>query len=113
MLSAGALLYAAFCYVYFHWNNMGETARRIRMLRELAAAPEGLTFQDMVRRYSAREILARRLERLAAAGQIGESNGRLLLTGSAVLMAARLVGLAKRIVFGGRSELDDHDHITL
>jgi hypothetical protein len=111
--TADALLYAAFCYVYFHWNNMGETARRIRMLRELAAAPEGLTVQEMVRRYSAREILERRLERLSAAGQISETDGRLVLTSRAVLLSAQLVGLVKLIVFGGRSELDGHDHITL
>lgn len=112
VLSAGALLYAAFCYVYFHWNNMGETARRIRMLRELAAAPEGLSVEDMVRRYSAREILERRLERLSAAGQIRESEGRLVLTSSAVLLSARLMGLAKQIVFGARREADGHDRIT-
>lgn len=111
--TADALLYAAFCYVYFHWNNMGETARRIRMLRELAAAPDGLGFQEMVRRYPAREILERRLERLSAAGQIAETDGRLVLTGKTVLLAARLVGLAKRVIFGGRSELDEHDRITL
>ena len=110
---ADALLYAAFCYVYFHWNNMGETARRIRMLRELAAAPEGLSFEEMVARYSAQEILERRLERLTAAGQITESDGRLVLTSHSVLLSARLVGLAKQIIFGGRSELDEHDHITL
>lgn len=110
---ADALLYAVFCYVYFHWNNMGETARRIRMLRELAAAPDGLTFDEMVARYSAREILERRLERLTAAGQITETDGRLVLTSRTVLMSARLVGRAKQIVFGGRSELDGHDHITL
>jgi hypothetical protein len=66
-----------------------------------------------VRRYSAREILERRLERLSAAGQIGETDGRLVLTSRAVLLSAQLVGLVKLIVFGGRSELDGHDHITL
>ena len=111
--TADALLYASFCYVYFHWNNMGETARRIRMLRELAGAPGGLSFDELVRRYSAREILERRLERLAAAGQIRETDGRLVLTSRTVLLSARLVGLAKQIIFGGRSELDGHDHITL
>ena len=111
--TADALLYAVFCYVYFHWNNMGETARRIRMLRELASAPEGLTFEEMVHRYSAQEILERRLERLSAAGQISETDGRLVLTSRTVLLSARLVGLAKQLIFGGRSELDEHDHITL
>jgi len=113
IITADVLLYASFCYVYFHWNNMGETARRIRMLRELAAAPEGLTFDDMVSRYSAREILERRLERLSAAGQIRETDGRLVLTSTTVLLSARLVGLAKLLIFGGRSELDEHDHITI
>jgi hypothetical protein len=113
VVTADALLYAAFCFVYFHWNNMGETARRIRMLRELAAAPQGLSFDDLVQRYSAREILERRLERLAAAGQIEETEGRLILRSRAVLLSARLMGLAKLVVFGGRSELDEHDHITL
>ena len=111
--TADVLLYLAFCYVYFHWNNMGETARRIRMLRELAAAPGGLTFEEMVARYSAQEILERRLERLSAADQIDETDGRLVLTSRSVLLSARLVGLAKQIIFGGRSELDEHDHITL
>lgn len=111
--TAGCLLYLAFCYVYFHWNNMGETARRIRMLRELAAAPAGLSFDEMVARYSAREILERRLERLRGAAQITEINGRLVLTSRAVLLSACLVGLAKQAIFGGRSELDAHDHITL
>jgi hypothetical protein len=113
VVTADALLYAAFCYVYFHWNNMGETARRIRMLRELAAAPEGLTFEQMVQRYSAQEILERRLERLSAAGQISETDGRLVLTSRTILLSARLIALAKQIIFGGRSELDEHDHITL
>lgn len=112
VIAADVLVYALFCYVYFHWNNMGETARRIRMLRELAAAPEGLSVEDMVRRYSAREILERRLERLSAAGQIRESEGRLVLTSSAVLLSARLMGLAKQIVFGARREADGHDRIT-
>jgi hypothetical protein len=111
--TADGLLYAGFCYVYFHWNNMGETARRIRMLRELAAAPEGLTFEEMVQRYSAQEILERRLERLSAAGQISETDGRLVLTSRTILLSARLIALAKQIIFGGRSELDEHDHITL
>ena len=111
--TAGGLLYLTFCYVYFHWNNMGETARRIRMLRVLAAAPDGMTFDEMVARYSAREILERRLERLTTAGQIREVEGRLILNSRTVLASAQLVGLAKWIVFGDRCGLDEHDRVTL
>ena len=113
VVTANVLLYATFCYVYFHWNNMGETARRIRMLRELESAPEGLTFEEMVARYSAREILERRLKRLTEGGQISETEGRLVMTSRTILLSARLVGLAKWIVFGARNRLNNHDHITL
>ena len=62
--TANALIYLAFCYVYFHWNNMGETARRIRLLRELHDTPQGLTDAELHARYPAREILEHRLRRL-------------------------------------------------
>ncbi len=111
--AANLLIYGAFCYVYFHWNNMGETARRIRLLRELDAAPDGLSQAELLGRYPAREILERRLTRLIDGGQIVEREGRLALSGRLVLLTARLVALAKRIVLGRRSELDRFDHLTL
>ncbi|MEE8293143.1 MAG: hypothetical protein V3R22_01860 [Kiloniellales bacterium] len=111
--TANALIYLAFCYVYFHWNNMGETARRIRLLRELYDTPQGLTDAELHARYPAREILEHRLRRLIEARQIAERDSRLFLTGTAVLRSARLVGLAKWLIIGGRSELADHDHFTL
>jgi hypothetical protein len=113
VLAADLLIYGAFCYVYFHWNNMGETARRIRLLRELAEAPGGLSEAALFARYPAREILERRLTRLIDGGQLIERDGCLYLAGGLVLHSARLTGFAKWIVFGGRSELDDFDHITL
>jgi hypothetical protein len=110
---ADLLIYLAFCYIYFHWNNMGETARRIRLLRELAEAADGLSEAELLARYPGREILDRRLTRLIDGGQIVERDGRLQLSGGLVLVSARLVGLAKAIVIGGRSELDRFDHVTL
>jgi hypothetical protein len=112
-ITANTLIYLMFCYVYFHWNNMGETARRVRLLRELHDAPQGLTDAELQARYPAREILEHRLRRLIEARQIAEHDSRLFLTSTAVLRSARLVGLAKWLIVGDRSELDDHDHITL
>jgi hypothetical protein len=111
--TANVLIYLAFCYVYFHWNNMGETARRVRLLRELHDAPQGLTDAELQTRYPAQEIVEHRLRRLIEARQIAERDSRLFLTSTAVLRSARLVGLAKWLIVGGRSELGDHDHITL
>ncbi len=111
--AANLLIYGAFCYVYFHWNNKGETARRIRLVWELDAAPDGLTEAELLARYPAREILERRLVRLIDGGQIVEREGQLALSGRLILLSARLVALAKRIVLGRRSELDGFDHLTL
>ena len=111
--AANLLIYGAFCYVYFHWNNTGETARRIRLVWELDAAPDGLTEAELLARYPAREILERRLVRLIDGGQIVEREGQLALSGRLILLSARLVALAKRIVLGRRSELDGFDHLTL
>jgi hypothetical protein len=111
--TANVLIYLAFCYVYFHWNNMGETARRVRLLRELHDAPQGLTAAELQTRYPAQEIVEHRLRRLIEARQIAERDSRLFLTSTAVLRSARLVGLAKWLIVGGRSEPGDRDHITL
>jgi hypothetical protein len=96
--------YACAAYVLFHFNNMGETARRVRLARELAAAPDGLAESELVARYGAREMLDRRLARLVAAGQIRLAGDRLTIANPSVLWMARAVGLAKRNVLGARRE---------
>jgi hypothetical protein len=47
------VIYFALSYCYFHFVNLGETARRIRMLRELYASHEGLTVGEILDRYNA------------------------------------------------------------
>jgi len=98
------LTYACACYVFVHFNNMGETARRVRLVRELAAAPSGLTEPELVARYGAREMIDRRLERLVDSRQIRRDGGRLTIANPSVLWMARLIGLAKRVVLGERRE---------
>src|SRR5215472_13565550 len=63
-------MYVCFAYVYFHWNNMGETGRRVRLLIELANAPAGLTRRQLLARYSAKEIVDRRISRLLESSQV-------------------------------------------
>src|SRR5207248_2028791 len=69
---ANAAIYLSFSYVYFHWNNMGETARRIRLVIELQQAAQGLTRAQIAVRYGHREIIDRRLARLLESRQIVE-----------------------------------------
>src|SRR5258708_3302630 len=97
---ADAAILSCFDYVYFHFNNMGETARRIRLLRDLIAANRPLTFEELAARYDAHEIVERRLARLLAAGQVAYVNERYILADRSIYVMARLVNLAHWIIFG-------------
>lgn len=88
-------------YSLFHFDNMGETSRRIRILRELCAAGRGMTRKDLLAAYSPREVFERRLRRLRAAGQCEDlANGRLRLRGGSYTWMAWLVKLWARLVIG-------------
>lgn len=97
---ATAVIFLCFCYVFFHFNNMGETARRIRLLRELTAAGRPLTFQELVAVYKPTEITERRLQRLMGAGQVRPVGRRYVLGDQSVFVMARLVNAAHWLVFG-------------
>jgi hypothetical protein len=97
---ANLVIYAAGGYTYFHLLNMGETARRVRLLRELAGAPDGLTTAELAARYNSAEMLARRLDRLVSQGVVRQENGRLYLEKRGVLVMTGMVGLFKRVVLG-------------
>src|SRR3989338_716260 len=49
--------YSLLGYCYFHFVNLGETARRIRILFELYEAGDGLGMGEIINRYNANEII--------------------------------------------------------
>ena len=100
LLLANAMIYAAFGYGYFHFLNLGETARRIRILREIEGAPLGLSIEDILGRYNAAMIVERRLGRLLKTGQIELRNGRYRIARTGVLRMARVVQVLRWILCG-------------
>src|SRR3989338_6489355 len=72
---ADLLAYLALAYTYFHFVNMGETARRVRILIEMNRFPDGLDREEIHFLYNAREMIDRRIKRLSDTGQIFEQNG--------------------------------------
>jgi hypothetical protein len=101
------LSYGALGYCYFHFLNLGETARRIRLLRELYEHPGGLSEAELLARYDSRGILAARMERLLSSGQLLLRGGRYYTGSPAVLLIARMTTRLKLIVTGRKSEFDN------
>jgi hypothetical protein len=90
--------YAILSYGYFHFNNLGETARRIRILREFIIS-DGMNFEELRGKYSSKEMMKLRLDRLVRAGQIVISeDGQIKLNGNLVLGMARVIVLLKIIL---------------
>jgi hypothetical protein len=105
LLVLNALTYGALGYGYFHFINLGETARRVRLLRELIEAGGALTEEEVLRRYNGRDILEARLGRLLRAGQVVERGGRFRLGHPTVLRMARGLVWGKILILGRSGEL--------
>jgi DNA-binding transcriptional ArsR family regulator len=102
-LAANAVIYGALSYCHFHFINLGETARRIRILRELAESPDGLSREELSGRYNARQMLSVRLARLEGNGQLRLENGRYVSGAPAVLGMARALDFMKRLLLGRKA----------
>jgi hypothetical protein len=96
--------YILLSYGYFHFLNLTETARRIRILRELKeAAPDGLTRVQILERYSAEEILGKRLGRLVKNGQIVCRDERYSIGKPIILFAAKTILFFKKMLLSPRA----------
>ena len=100
VVAGNAVLYAALSYYYFHFVNLGETARRVRIMREVISSDGGLTLAEILARYDARQIVETRLARLLGNGQVEERDGRYHARKSTMLAIASLMSLLKRALPG-------------
>lgn len=82
------IVYSALAYSYFHVFNMSETARRIKILREIHLAGR-ISREELARGYNANEMIKARLERLERLGQIRLTGGRYVLAGRLFYMISR------------------------
>lgn len=103
---ANLLIYFALGYCYFNFINLGETARRIRILRELYESDGGLSMEEILQRYNALEIVQRRIGRLIRSGQVIEKNGRFIVSKPILLMIAKVIVAMKLLFLGKDREFD-------
>ncbi|MDT8448145.1 MAG: hypothetical protein RRB13_14730 [bacterium] len=92
------VVYQGFGYAYFHFYNMSETARRIRLLI--------LIYQGRLKRseeaasaYSPEEMVRNRLGRLTAMGQLTQNEvGRYVAKGGILLFAAKMIAAYRQLL---------------
>jgi len=99
------ITYGALGYCYFHFLNLGETARRIRIVREISeAGSSGLSKEEILSKYNSKIIIAARLSRLISKTQIIEKDGRYYLGKPTVLYMANALLMMKKLLLGKSSE---------
>ncbi|MGA9755832.1 MAG: hypothetical protein WBV23_11915 [Desulfobaccales bacterium] len=100
------IIYGSLGYCYFNFNNLGETARRIRLLREIYDSEDGLTPLELNKLYSGKEVIAHRMARLLNNKQVILINDKYLIGNPTVLCIANIIIFLKFMVIGKKSEFD-------
>lgn len=101
---ANLIIYLCLSYSYFCFISMGETARRIRLLRELCDSPQGLTKEEMLSRYNAAEVISMRMIRLLNNCQVILRDSRYYAGSPVMLLISRTIVFMKIIILGRDSE---------
>lgn len=106
ILAVNIITYSSLSYCYFHFLNLGETARRIRILMEIYDSKDGLSMDEILIRYNAKEIIERRINRLINSGQVIYKDGRYFIGNPIMLLMSKIIIAMKLILLGKKSEFD-------
>ena len=99
-ITANFFTYLSLGYCYFHFINLGETARRIRILRELYDSKQGLSEKEILEKYNAEEIVVRRINRLMSNGQILYRDDRYYINSPIMLLISKIIIVLKLLFLG-------------
>ena len=105
-LALNTITYGALGYCYFHFVNLGETARRVRIVRELLDSKHGLSMSEILEYYNASEIIRVRLQRLLKNKQITLRNDRYFITKSMLLYITKIIIMMKIAILRKTSEIN-------
>lgn len=104
-LVLNTITYGALGYCYFHFVNLGETARRVRIVRELLDSKDGLSMSEILKHYNASEIIRVRLQRLLKNKQIIQRNDKYFIGKSIILYITKIIIMMKITFLGKNSEI--------
>jgi hypothetical protein len=91
------IVYNCLGYSYFHFYNLSETARRIRILIEVKNQ-KSISKEELMSIYKPDIILSNRLDRLIKLGQIRlKENGKYILSGKILWLSALIIAFLRNI----------------
>ena len=97
MLLSAFIVFNGIAYSYFHFFNMCETARRIRMLIQIWLRGGELHRQELIGAYTPGNMVTARLERLVQMRQVSRgADGHYRIDGRLLLVAAYAMEWFKR-----------------
>ncbi len=99
-LAVNLVMYLVLSYLYFHFINLGETGRRIRLLRELYDSREGLSLDELLARYNGKEVLENRIQRLINNGQVILRANRYYIGRPHMLLISRALSVLRLMLLG-------------
>ncbi len=95
----GVLAFNSVAYAYFHFFNLSETGRRIRMLLQLLEGDQ-IVADYQPASYSVEAMVSQRLVRLLQMGQIFESGGRYRIESRFLLATAKMIRFVGQLTTG-------------
>ena len=105
-LALNTITYGAMGYCYFHFVNLGETARRVRIVRELLDSKDGLSMSEILEHYNASQIISVRLQRLLKNKQIIQRNDKYFVDKSMIFYITKIMIMMKITFLGKERELN-------
>ena len=89
------LVYNSLGYAYFHFFNMSETARRIKILLEIKKN-KTLKIENLTQNYKSDFMVKTRLQRLLELNQIKKINEKYFIKGKILLFATLMIRFLKK-----------------
>ena len=102
--AASALTYTALGYCYIGFVALSITSLRMRMLRELYKAEKGLSLEEILSRYNAKDMVDIRIKRLVDGGRIIYKDGRYFLGNARSLLIINKILVAMKLLLFGKKD---------
>ena len=98
------LIYGTGSFTFLLLVAASETSVRIELLRQLSAAPQGIILEELDARYSNRDLVLTRLQRLLESRAVRKSGDCYQLCSAPLLWIACLFLAAKIVIYGVTNE---------